>query len=79
MTCGEIVGGNEGVITIMSHFIERRGRRWYALLDVPADVRHVIKRRRYIKSLQTESETEARDRATHLVRQIGRASCRERV
>ena len=57
-----------GGITIMSHFIERRRRRWYALLDVPADVRHVIKRRRYIKSLQTESETEARDRATHLVR-----------
>ena len=52
----------------MSHFIERRRRRWYAVLDVPADVRHVIKRRRYIKSLQTESETEARDRATHLVR-----------
>ncbi len=52
----------------MSHFIERRRRRWYALLDVPADVRHVIKRRRYIKSLQTENETEARDRATHLVR-----------
>ena len=68
MTCGEIVGGNEEVITVMSHFIERRRRRWYAVLDVPADVRHVIKRRRYIQTLQTESEIVARDRATHLVR-----------
>lgn len=44
----------------MSNNLERRRRLWYAVLDVPADVRDVIGRRRYVQSLKTENLSEAR-------------------
>jgi hypothetical protein len=40
--------------------LERRRRLWYAVLDVPAGVRDVIGKRRYVQSLKTESLSEAK-------------------
>lgn len=47
--------------------IQKRRRRWYALLDVPKDVQGSIGRARFLQSLKTESETEAQRRAAPLV------------
>lgn len=47
----------------MPKYLERRRRRWYAILDIPADVRrHFGGQRRLRKSLETESLTEAQRR-----------------
>ena len=46
---------------------EKRYNVWYAYLDIPADVRHVIGKRRFFKSTQTGSDAQARPRITALV------------
>ena len=51
----------------MPSYIQRRRRRWYALLNVPKDVRHAIGKPRYVKSLETESENAALLRAAPLI------------
>ncbi|MEM9212712.1 MAG: DUF6538 domain-containing protein, partial [Pseudomonadota bacterium] len=43
----------------MPKYIEKRRRRWYAVLDVPKDLRDRFETRRLVKSLETESQTEA--------------------
>ena len=46
---------------------EKRHNVWYAYLDIPADVRQVIGKRRFFKSTQTGSEAQARPRIIALV------------
>ena len=46
---------------------EKRYNVWYAYLDIPADVRPVIGKRRFFKSTQTGSDTAARPRIIALV------------
>lgn len=43
----------------MPRYLERRKRRWYAVLDVPKDVQDTLGKRRFVASLGTESLTEA--------------------
>lgn len=43
----------------MPRYLERRRRRWYAVLDVPRDLREIVGKARLMKSLETESQTEA--------------------
>lgn len=43
----------------MPKFLEKRRRRWYAVLDVPMDVREAIGKRRLVQSLGTDSLSEA--------------------
>ncbi|WP_417255539.1 tyrosine-type recombinase/integrase [Celeribacter halophilus] len=50
ITCGENVWGK----SVMS-YLEMRRRRWYAVLDVPKDVRDVLGKRRFVQSLKTDS------------------------
>lgn len=40
-------------------FLEKRRRRWYAVLDVPMDVRKTVGKKRLVQSLGTESLSEA--------------------
>lgn len=40
--------------SVKLRFLEKRRRRWYAVLDVPADVQHTIGRARLVASLKTE-------------------------
>ena len=49
------------------HHIEKRRRLWYAVLDVPKDLREVLKRRRFRESLATDSQRVAEGRAAILV------------
>lgn len=51
----------------MARYIEKRRRRWYAVLDIPKDVQHIIGSRRFFHRLETESETLALRRAALLV------------
>lgn len=50
----------------MPRYLEKRRRRWYAVLDVPKDVQDVIGKPRFVKSVGTESLTEA-ERLVHSV------------
>ncbi|WP_170546541.1 tyrosine-type recombinase/integrase [Ruegeria arenilitoris] len=43
----------------MPKYIEKRRRRWYAVLDVPKDLRDTFRTKRLVQSLGTESKTEA--------------------
>ena len=43
----------------MAKYIEQRRRRWYAVLDVPAELRKEVGTSRFVRSLGTESKTEA--------------------
>ncbi|QEX16853.1 hypothetical protein FRZ44_21480 [Hypericibacter terrae] len=62
----------------MPAYIQKRRRRWYAVLEIPEAVREAVGKPRFVKSLQTESETVARRRALPLValwkRQIEKAN-----
>lgn len=51
----------------MPRYIEKRRKRWYAVLDVPKDVRKSIGLNRFVQSLETESEANALLRAGVLV------------
>lgn len=52
----------------MPSYIERRRRRWYAVLDVPKDLQDQIRRRRYVQSLgKTDSRSTAERLAAPLV------------
>ena len=39
----------------MPSYIEKRRRKYYAVLDVPKSVQSILGRRRFVQSLQTES------------------------
>jgi integrase len=51
----------------MPDHIERRRRRWYAVLDVPADARAQIGQSRFRQSLHTESLTVAQRKAPIII------------
>jgi len=51
----------------MPSYIEKRRRRWYAVLDVPKDLQESIGKRRFVESLKTETQTVAERRAAPLV------------
>lgn len=53
----------------MPDHIEKRRRKWYAVYDVPKDVRDEIGLRRFVKSLDTDSRSVALRRAAPLVAQ----------
>lgn len=48
-------------------YIEQRANRYYATLTVPADVRHIIGKSKYLQSTQTSNKAEAIVRANALV------------
>ncbi|MDO9092800.1 MAG: tyrosine-type recombinase/integrase [Rubrivivax sp.] len=48
---------------------EYRRQRWYAVLDVPAEVQHVVGKARYLQSTLTGEPTEARRRVPVLIAQ----------
>lgn len=62
----------------MPTYIQKRRRRWYAILEIPEAARSALGKTRFKQSLQTESETVARRRALTLValwkRQIEKAN-----
>jgi integrase len=43
----------------MPKFIQKRRRKWYAVLEVPKDLRPRLKKARFVQSLKTESQSEA--------------------
>jgi integrase len=51
----------------MPRFLEQRRRRWYAVLDVPVEVRKFIGKRRLVKSLGTDSLVQAQIRVLGVV------------
>jgi len=51
----------------MPSFIEKRRRRYYAVLDIPKALQPTFKRRRFVRSLQTESLTVAERNAMPLI------------
>lgn len=50
----------------MPRYLEKRRRRWYAYLNIPKDLRLSLGRRRFIRSLETESLSVA-ERRVHSV------------
>lgn len=51
----------------MPQFLEKRRRRWYAVLDVPADARKAIGKKRLVQSLETDSLAQAQIRVHGVV------------
>lgn len=51
----------------MSKNIERRGNTWYATLHIPSDVRHIIGKSKFFKSLKTTDKRVADTRAAPIV------------
>ena len=51
----------------MPSFIEKRRRRWYAVLDIPKALQPAFGRKRFVKSLQTESRTLAERNAMPII------------
>ena len=51
----------------MPSYIEKRRRKYYAVLDVPKSVQSILGRRRFVQSLQTESITVAERKITPIV------------
>lgn len=47
-------------------YLQKRRRLWYALHDIPEDVRPILGKPRYVKSLETEDRREAQRRAALL-------------
>ncbi|PPC99528.1 MAG: hypothetical protein CTY35_03980 [Methylotenera sp.] len=51
----------------MSKHIELRANTWYAVLVIPKDVRSILDKFKFFKSLETTSKKEARQRAAPLI------------
>ena len=51
----------------MPQFLEKRRRRWYAVLDVPADARKAVGKKRLVQSLETDSLAQAQIRVLGVV------------
>lgn len=47
-------------------FLQKRHQTWYAVVEVPRELRHVLGKRRLVRSLRTQSLDEA-DRRKHPV------------
>ena len=54
-------------VYFMPKHIQKRRRLWYAVLDIPKDVRDVIGKPRFVQSLKTDSRSHALSRAAVLV------------
>lgn len=50
-------------------YLEKRRRRWYAVLDIPRDLREFFGKARFKESLQTDSQREAEQRVHGVVGQ----------
>jgi hypothetical protein len=48
----------------MPNNLQKRRRRWYAVLEIPPSMRAQMGKIRFIKSLETESRTEAGRKST---------------
>jgi integrase len=53
----------------MPRFLQRRRRRWYAVLEIPKGMRGIFGKPRFVKSLETESLTVAERRVLSVVAQ----------
>lgn len=53
--------------TVVSDYLQLRGKTWYAVLDVPKDVRDIIGKTKFKQSLKTLSRKEAKPLANLLV------------
>ena len=51
----------------MPKYLQKRRRRWYAVMEIPKAQRSIIGKPRFVKSLQTESLTEAERRVLPLI------------
>ena len=51
----------------MPTFLQKRRRRWYAILEIPKPLRNRLGRPRYVQSLETESRTVAERRVLPVV------------
>jgi len=51
----------------MPSYLQRRRRRWYAILEIPADLRLCLGKPRFVQSLDTESRTVAERRVSPVV------------
>ena len=51
----------------MSKHIELRANTWYAVLVIPKDVRSILDKFKFFKSLETTSKKEACQRAAPLI------------
>ena len=56
-TCGVNVWGNVCFLKeqTLPDYIEKRRRKYYAVLDIPKSIQPILGRRRFVQSLQTES------------------------
>ena len=43
----------------MPQYLQKRRRRWYAVLEIPKELRTTFRKPRFVESLKTESLTEA--------------------
>lgn len=50
----------------MARYLQKRRRRWYAVMEIPSDLKKVFGKPRFVQSLQTESLSEA-ERRVHSV------------
>ena len=67
-TCGDRLSLKRSSTTKpLMEFGEKRRKVWYAVLDVPAEVRHIIGKKRLVKSTKTQEEGEARIRIAVIV------------
>lgn len=55
-----------------TQYLQLRDRAWYVVVEVPRDLRTVLKKRRFVRSLQTQSLDEANRKKHAVVTQIKR-------
>jgi integrase len=53
----------------MPQYLEKRRRRWYAVLDIPEDARKAFGKKRLVKSLETDSLAQAQIRVLGVVQE----------
>jgi hypothetical protein len=60
-----------GLVQIRTHkmpqYLQKRRRRWYAILEIPKELRPTFGKPRFVESLKTESLTEAESKVLRIV------------
>ena len=51
----------------MPSFIQKRRRRWYAVLEIPKDLHAHFGKSRFVRSLETENQTKAEHRVLAII------------
>jgi uncharacterized protein YcgL (UPF0745 family) len=51
----------------MPQYLQKRRRRWYAILEIPKELRTTFGKPRFVESLKTESLTEAESKVLRIV------------